>query len=190
MVSMPRRIEVKIPAGVESGGKAIFVDLTCYRPFPENYGLELAFSNYDGNSIGNIVQIGPHYGKWLGHADKNNTLYLETKAVFIKSFRGVRVDLSDDVWSSVELSLSGKINRWDHKTTIWGGERVFMVDNGGFVMYNLADRYIGGILATVGYRFSKDFRLGIGAAWQEYKEAISNEQVDSTTANLVLTWYF
>jgi hypothetical protein len=181
---------IKDKEGTSGGVNTLLTDFTYYKNYPENYGFELIYSDYSNSLVGNIIQIAPHYGKWLRPSSSPNSLYFEAKATVIKSIHAAKSGLPNRTWNSLEFSLSGKIKEWDHKTSVWIGERVYMVDNAGFTVYNLSDRYLGGISANLGYRFSRNFRVGLGAAWQTYKESISNKRVDSTTANLVLTCYF
>lgn len=176
--------------GLLDGGRAIMLDFTYYKPYPHNYGLELGYSAYNKNAAGNVVQIAPHYGKWLTSPTAKSTLYFNTKAVFIRAFHPGRAGLPNRTWASLEFSLSGMHKRLDHKVSIWGGERVYMVDGSGFTMYNIADRYVGGINLNLGYRLTPCFRVGIGDSWQAYKEQITNRSVDSSVLTLVGTYNF
>ena len=57
-------------------------------------------------------------------------------------------------------------------------------------MYNLSDRYVGGLNLDIGYRLTQDFRVGLGGGWQAYREPITDRNVDATALTMVVTYNF
>jgi hypothetical protein len=72
----------------------------------------------------------------------------------------------------------------------WLGERTLMVDNGGFVVYNLEEKYKGGLNLTGVYYLNKKVWVQAEAGYSQYKETFSDNTVGVMTATFSVGYAF
>ena len=142
-------------------GKIFFGKVTYFRPYDWNAGLELDYSLYDNQSPNlNVFQILPHVGVYLKGLTPKGNLYAESKFYYIHKDKNLD-GLNKDNFFSFEQSLSWTLSPYDVKLSGWAGEQIFAVKNGGFVVYNLSDKYKGGISLEMGYTLINGVRIAL-----------------------------
>ncbi|HFQ81329.1 MAG TPA: hypothetical protein ENK33_08165 [Desulfobacterales bacterium] len=148
-----------------------------------NTGLEIDYSSYRHSSTKlGVLQLTPHYGMFLSVL--NRRIYAETRLHYIH--KDAKVGESIDNFYSMEQVLSLKEGDMDYKLNGWAGQQAFAVKNSGFVVYNLADRYLGGLGAEIGYSFANQMRLGLNINRQWLEHNGTNDRATLTMTTLTL----
>ncbi len=148
-------------------GKIYFAKVTYFRPAEWNAGLEIDYSDYSDSNVDlDVFQIRPHYGFFFSAFGRR--LYSETRFYYIHKDKDVGVSM--DNYYSLEQVFTYTVGNMDYKLAGWVGQQIFAVKNEGFVVYNLADRYLGGLEAEVGYRLENNLRLALNLnqQWLEH----------------------
>jgi hypothetical protein len=83
-----------------------------------------------------------------------------------------------------------KIGKYSIGGRAWIGQRMLMVDNGGFVVYNLRERYSFGADATATYYLNKQLSVTGMVGYAHYKEVETNNSVDTYTITLSVGYSF
>ena len=163
-------------------GWILFGDLTYFVPYRWNMGLETAYSSYDEVMDLDVFQVSPHAGYFLKLKDRS--LYLEARGYYIHiDEKPLGVSLKN--YYSLELSATCTRGPLSVKLSGWLGQQIFAVRNAGFVVYNLTEKYRGGVSGEITYRLKK-YILGVTANWNTYKEIESSQAVNQT----VITAFF
>jgi len=144
---------------VTDNGKIFFGKVTYFIPYKWNVGLEFDYSLYDNTSTDlHVYQFLPHIGFYLSRFIPTGTFYTESKFYYIHKDKDL--GLSKDDFFSFEQSFNYYYRAFDAKAYAWIGEQIYAVKNAGFVVYNLADKYKGGLGIEIGYTFKNGLRLG------------------------------
>ncbi len=163
-------------------GKIYIADITYYIPYIRNYGIEVAYSNYNEVYDLDIIQISPHLGLFL---PKFKNIYLELRGYYIHPDKEEKIGLNIKNFYSIEGSATYTFGKVISKLSVWAGQQVFAVKKGGFVVYNLSEKYKGGVNLNIDYKWSNKTKLGFSAAWNTYKELATDNEV-----NQIVTTFF
>ena len=168
-------------------GKIVFGKITYFIPYKWNAGLEADYSIYDKTNIDvNVFQLVSHFGFFIRGLVPRGSLYTESKLYYIHKDETVG-DLSRDNFLSFEQSVLYTLLPWDVKLSGWGGKQIYAVKNGGFLVYNLADKYKAGITFEVGYTFLKShLRLSLNVSNEWLKHVGFNDNVKQTCVTIGL----
>ncbi len=150
-------------------GKILYFQASYYRPYSWNAGVELAYSIYDNSSIDlNVVQVRPHFGLYFGFLGKR--FYTESRLYYIHTDETIGTSLKN--YYSFEQMLSTFVGKADFMLSGWVGQQIFAVKNEGFVVYNLADKYLGGVTFEAGYKLTENLRgaLNVTQEWLQHVE--------------------
>ena len=79
---------------------------------------------------------------------------------------------------SIDGNLRYYYKNYDFYIGAWIGDQIFAVRNGGFVVYNLTEKYKGGIYGGAGYTFKNGIRVTIDFNASSYYE--ENQEEDTT----------
>ncbi|QJA06731.1 hypothetical protein FVE67_07965 [Thermosulfurimonas marina] len=169
-------------------GWILLGDLTYFVPYRWNIGLEVDYSNYDQWVNLEVFQFSPHAGYFrrLG-AD---SLYLETRAYYIHVDESKSIGLSLKNYYSLELSATWTRGPVSFKILGWAGQQVFAVKTGGFVVYNLTEKYRGGAGAELTYRWENKYLLGLQTHWNTYEEISTGKNVNQTVVTASVGFNF
>ncbi len=178
---------------LSDGGTTVILGFDKYEPYRWNAGVDLFYTKYNdyinlnGSKGLDVYQITPKVGFYFGDYYKYGSFYLETLATYIKH--------SDDVgfgksFVSLEERINYYIKKFAFTLSVWGGKRSFFVDNGGFVVYNLQEKYKYGVSFKAGYSFNQ--RLGVSATvgYQKFKEINNPKDVKIMSYVLNLGYSF
>ena len=168
-------------------GKIVFGKLTYFVPYKWNAGIEADYSIYDKTSLDvNVFQLVSHFGIFIYGLVPKGSLYTESKLYYIHKDETVG-DLSRDNFLSFEQSIFYTLWPWDIRLSGWGGKQIYAVKNGGFLVYNLADKYKAGITFEVGYTFLKShIRLSLNVSNEWLKHVGFNDNVKQTCITIGL----
>jgi len=150
-------------------GKIFYFQASYYQPYTWNAGVELAYSIYNNSAIDlNVIQIRPHFGLYFGFFGKR--FYTESRLYYIHSDEVIGSSLKNCY--SFEQMLSTFVGKADFMVSGWIGQQIFAVKNEGFVVYNLADKYLGGLAFEAGYKLTDNLRgaLNITQEWLQHVE--------------------
>jgi len=174
------------------GGFILIFDGT-HVSHPERFswsaGLELAYSDYSSGADFSVFQLSPHATFKLYSAAEGD-LYLNLKGYGIFISDEDKAKASDDSYYSLEASITYKASNYDITVSGWGGEQMFAVKGGGFIVYNLQEKYEGGGSLEVGYYPMKNLRISCALNFNTYKEIASGEDVDQTAITLSAGYRF
>ncbi len=83
-----------------------------------------------------------------------------------------------------------RLGKFSIKGALWLGQRTLMVDKGGFVVYNLKEKYSGGAeISGTYYLKNRLWATGI-LGYSHYKEVDTNDNVDTYTITLSIGYSF
>ena len=177
------------------GAHTFFADCTYSNSFSPYYykwsgGLSFYYTRYS-NEVGfSAVQVNPHGTYKLFSDVQKGALYIDLTGYAIHLTKDEPLGLSKKNYYSLEGALRYYYGRYDFKVGGWVGQQVFAVKNGGFVVYNLAEKYKGGAQAEVGYTFKNRIRLSASVSYNRYKELASDNDVDQTAFTASLGYRF
>lgn len=83
-----------------------------------------------------------------------------------------------------------RIGSYSVKAGAWLGQRMLMVDNGGFVVYNLRERYSFGADLSGTYYLDKNLSLTGIVGYSHYKETSTGKKVDVYTFTVSVGYSF
>jgi len=166
------------------GGYTIILGAGMFEPYNWDINVDFYYTKYDDYVLPNgdkgldVYQISPSVGFSLGDYYRTGKFYFETTGTYIRH--------SDDVGFGKNFaSLEERIYYYRGPLTLsvfgWLGERSFMVDNGGFTVFNLKEKYKNGYGISASYRFNY---LGYGVyltasiTKQQFKEVDNPKDVD------------
>ncbi len=150
-------------------GKIFYFQGSHYVPYLWNAGLEFAYSRYDNSPLKiNVFQVRPHIGFYFNILEKR--IYGETRFYYIHADKVIGSSIKNCY--SLEQMVSSYIGRLDFMLSGWLGQQIFAVKNESFVVYNLADKYLGGLEFELGYKITDNLRTSfdINQQWLEHVE--------------------
>ena len=153
-------------------------------------GIGLYYTRYPNTVDFYTFQATPHATFRLFSDYRRGALYLDLAGYGIHVDKSSRLGLSKSNYYSGEAALRYYYGNYDLKVGGWVGQQVFAVKKGGFVVYNLAEKYKGGAFAEVGYTFKNGLRLSFNAEYNRYKELETGDDVDQTVFTLSLGYRF
>ncbi len=156
-------------------GLILVGDLTYFVPYRWNVGLEASYSDYDELVDFEVFQAVPHAGRYFSFA--KGKVYLEARGYYIHVSDSDRIGISLENYYSLEASATYLQGPWSLKLSGWAGQQIFAVKNAGFVVYNLREKYRGGITGEITYRL-RQYLLGANLTWNTYKEVESDNTVN------------
>ncbi len=165
-------------------GIVFYFDGTYFKPYNWNSGVELAFSYYPETINLQVIQLAPHLGKY--YYTTFGTFYSGAKFYYITLNRSNEIGLEDKNFYSVEAFLHFYRGKTDLGFSVWKGEQVFAVKNGGFVVYNLAEKYKSGVSVEGGYYFTKNYRLGATISVNKFEDLETGNDVTQTAVTISL----
>lgn len=168
-----------------NNGSVFYFDGTYFKPYNWNSGLEFAFSLYPSTKV---FQFAPHFGKYF--YTENLTFYTWVKGYYIKVEDTTDFSFSQSNYFSGECGIHFYKDKFDAGVSLWGGKQIFAVKNSGFVVYNLADIYKGGILFDGGYKIDKNYKVGFTLSLNrlQYPDTGEDAVQTSITGYVGYTW--
>ncbi len=155
-------------------GYNLFFDGTYLRykkyEFKWSGGLTIFYSNYNKSVNFYVLQLTPHATFKIFADYQRGGLYLDVLGYYIYVYRSNKIGIDNSNYYSLEGDIRYYYGRYDFKIGGWIGQQVFAVKNGGFVVYNLKEKYKGGIYGEIGYTFGNGLRLSFNLEENTYEE--------------------
>ncbi|WP_456341646.1 hypothetical protein [Thermovibrio sp.] len=179
------------------GGYALFFDGT-YSSYSKTYpyafnwssGLGFYYTRYPNTVDFYVFQLTPHATLKLFSDYKKGALYLDLTGYGIHVDKSSQVGLSKSNYYSLEGTLRYYYGRYDFKVSGWVGQQVFAVKKGGFIVYNLSEKYKGGAELETGYTFKNGLRFSFNVIYNRYKELSTDNSVNQTVITASLGYRF
>ena len=167
------------------GGYVGFGEVSFFKLYKYEFGVEGYLSLYpeyprlQGKGI-KVYQINPKGGITFGDYYRYGSFYLVLKPYAII--------LSDEFYSKRNYySLEGSLNYYYKNITLtafgYAGEQIFPVKSGGFVVYNVAERRVGGGGASARVVY-KNASLTLATAMDRFKDVGSENEAEVLTFTL------
>ena len=179
------------------GGYTLFFDGTYSsysKAYPHSFrwsgGLGFYYTRYPNTVDFYVFQFTPHTTFKLFSSYKRGALYLDLTGYSIHVNKSSQVGLSKSNYYSLEGALRYYYGSYDFKLGGWVGQQVFAVKNGGFVVYNLSEKYRGGAEFEAGYTFKNGLRVALNVTYNRYKELPTDTNVDQTVITASLGYRF
>ncbi|TCK06324.1 hypothetical protein [Phorcysia thermohydrogeniphila] len=179
------------------GGFTLFFDGT-YSSYQKTYpylfnwsgGIGFYYTSYSNTVDFNVFQVTPHATFRLFSDYKRGALYTDVTGYGIYVENKSKVGLGDSNYYSLDVALRYYYGGLDVKFGGWAGEQVFAVKNSGFVVYNLKEKYKGGVYGELGYTFRNGLRVSLNLSINRYKEVDTGESVTQTVGTLSVGYRF
>ncbi len=142
-------------------GIAIFGGMKHYVPYQWSAGLDgyvTFYGNYEPRLA--VAQLTPQAGFYFARGI-NSGFYSEIKGFYIR--------LSDEVGLNKKdyFSIKETIRYYAGNLTLsvfgWAGEQAFAIQNDGMLLYNIAEKHIGGYGGYIRYVFAGSMSVQLGA---------------------------
>jgi len=101
-----------------------------------------------------------------------------------------KLGLSKQNYYSAGISVSYFTPKYSIGIKGWTGEAVFKVDNSGFVVYNLKEKYKGGAGIFGKYYINKKINIGANLDYSTYKEIDTGRNVNTYIVTVSLGYSF
>ena len=159
------------------GGYTLFFDGTYFQTekhypyaFKWNAGIGVYYSNYDNTIDFYVLQLNPHTTVKLFSDSQNGALYCDVTGYYIHVDEADKLGIGNDNYYSLDVALRYYYGNYDVKVGGWAGQQIFAVKNGGFVVYNLTEKYKGGVYGEVGYTLRNGLRVALNVSVNKYSE--------------------
>ena len=163
---------------VSKDGKVVFADLGYIKRYRWNAGLEAYYTDYKYGL--DILQINPKGGFYIWK-DYYRGFYLSGKLGFIrlneKSWKNFYNTLHKKGYYYFDIGVTYFTLKYSVSLDSSIGERIFEVANGGFVVYNLPERYYGRTELKGTYYFNKHLSATLSGSFENYREGSTNDRV-------------
>ncbi len=173
-------------------GMTFFGELLYYVPMKWNAGLEAYVTYYPDHpyNLGTakgiyVYQLNPKVGGYLTRNVGEGSLYFELKPYFIRVSRDVGWDKN---FYSVELSATYSYKELSITAFGYGGNQLFPVKHGGFVVYNFAEKRTSGYGLSVRYVFHPKASASI-TLFQDNFRYPGEQDTSSLTTTLISLGY-
>lgn len=177
------------------GGYTLFFDGTYFQteksyPYASKWsaGIGAYYSRYDNTIDFHVIQLNPHGTVKLFSSYRRGTLYCDVTGYYIHVSDSDDIGIGNSNYYSLEADLRYYYGRYDLKIGGWAGKQIFAVKKGGFVVYNLAEKYKGGVEGEIGYTFKNGLRLSLEVSVNRYSE--EGDNVTQTVGTVSLGYRF
>ena len=176
---------------LSKGGKIAFVDFGYIKRYKWNAGLEAYYTDYKYGV--NVFQINPKGGFYIWK-DYYRGFYFSGKLGFLKinkkTWRTNYYPLHKKGYYYLEYGITYFTPKYSITLDASIGERIFEVANGGFVVYNLPERYYGRTELKGTYYFNKHLSATLSGSLGNYKESSTNDRVKVYTITASIGYSF
>ena len=169
-------------------GKIYFGDIGYISRYRWDAGLFLSYSDYRRDIDATEARFHGGFYRWL---DYWRGFYFSGDITGIHINGKNQLGVSKKNYLSVGVGATYFTARYKVGAQLWAGQRTLMVDNGGFVVYNLRERYRGGVKLNGTYYLRKNIWLNAEVGYDNYKElSPSNKSVNVVSATVSIGYAF
>jgi len=177
-----------------STSQIYFADVGYIKRYAWNGGLFVSYSNYREDISALQTQAHGGFYRWI---DYYRGFYFGGSFTWINIDHVERLSTSTDVskltkenYFSIGASATYFTPKYSLTAGGWVGERVLDVDAGGFVVYNLSEKYYWGLNFSGTYYVNKRISLNGNIGLSQYKELASGNNVTTLTATVGIGYSF
>ncbi len=172
---------------VSKDGNIYFADIGNIKRYAYNYGLFASYSSYRYKV--SVKEFRPHVGfyRWL---DYYRGFYYSLDATWINISNPQNIGTTKKNYLSIQGGITYFTPKYSIGGSLWLGQRVLMVDNGGFVVYNLKERYKYGINLKGRYYLNRKISVQLQLGLSQYKELETGKDVGVFTSTLSVGYSF
>jgi hypothetical protein len=160
-----------------------------------NVGAEYSYGDYKYGLA--TQQLRLHGGKYL-YTGPYRGFYFEgslywnyvNKKYVPQAYWYIQNELNKKNYYSLGYSVTYFTPKYSIKVKSWLGERVFAVDNGGFVVYNLKERYYSSSSITGTYYFNTRLNASLELGLSSYREVTTDRGVKVYTITASVGYSF
>ncbi len=153
-------------------------------------GVGIYYSNYNNLIDFYVLQINPHTSFRVYSSQTFGGLYSDINGYYIHVSDSDKIDINKSNYYSLDIALRYYYKNYEFKIGGWIGKQVFAVKTGGFVVYNLKEKYKGGIYGEMAYNFLKHFRALLNLSYNRYKEISTGDNVSQTVGTISIGYKF
>ncbi len=157
-------------------GTVFFAEVGYIQRYYWNAGAEYAYSSYRNGVHVNQVRLNAGRYKWF---TMYSGLYFEGDLYGINVNKKQQLGLPKKNYISAALAVTYFKPKYSIKARTWIGDRVFAVANGGFVVYNLTEKYKDSLSIQGTYYINRQLNIGLEISFAQYKEIDTNKTVDT-----------
>jgi len=172
---------------ISDNANIYFADAGYIKTYDWNAGLGFYYSDYK-QDIG-VSQLTPHVGKYFWF-DYYSGFYINVSGNWINLNKPSKVGLTKHNYYSAEASISYFTSKYSIGIKGWGGEAIFKVDKGGFVVYNLKEKYRGGAGIFATYYFDNNINISANLDYNTYKEIDTGKNVNTFAVTVSVGFSF
>ena len=179
---------------ISEDAKVYFADVGYIKRYKWTGGLFVSYSDYKNG--GNVFQGQAHGGfyRWKdyyrGYYFGGTFTWINVGDVGKLTTPYDAVRLTKNNYFSVGASATYFTPKYSVSFGGWAGERVFAVDSGGFVVYNLREKYKWGLNLSGTYRLNKKISLNGILGYSRYKELSDGNNVGVLTTTVSVSYSF
>ena len=168
-------------------GRIYFGDIGYISRYRWDGGLFVSYSNYNEGIAATEARLHGGFYRWL---DYWRGFY------FSGDITGIHINGEKQLGTSKKnyISLGGSATyftaRYKVTAYLWIGQRTLMVDNGGFVVYNLKERYRGGGNLSGTYYLRKNIWVSGNIGISNYKELETGKSVNVVSTTISIGYAF
>ena len=163
------------------GGMIYILGILYYKTLLYNYGIDVYYSNYSNlDTSPKILQFTPKAGFNFGnYYSLFGSFYIEVAIDYIEN-----LDI-DKTYKSTSLKINNYNGNYTTSISFWNGDRVYAVENGGFVVNNIGE------VQTKGFKFSESYKLSKKSLIKfEYSNTTFVETGDAESRVYVLSYSY
>ena len=168
-------------------GKIFFGDLGYISRYRWDGGLFVSYSDYKLDIAAFQSRLHGGFYRWI---DYYSGFYFSGDLNWINLNNEKFLGITKKNFVSLGLGITYFNYYYKLSAYAWGGERTLMVDNGGFVVYNLREKYRGGLKLSGTYYLRSNLWIGAEVGYGNYKELSDDKSVNVVTATLTVGYSF
>ncbi len=153
-------------------------------------GVGVFYSDYSNLVDFYVFQLTPHTSFRIYSSLTFGGLYADVVGYYIYLNNSDKVGVNESNYYSLDVALRYYYGRYEFKIGGWAGKQVFAVKKGGFVVYNLSEKYKGGVYIETAYNFSKHFRGSLNLSYNKYTEVSTGDNVDQIVGTVSIGYRF
>lgn len=169
-------------------GKTFYLGLNRYQPFSWNVGLDLFQSIYPDYYKASekelqVTQFSPHFGFFFC----GGKCYSETVASIIQlppEIAGVEKEKGPK--TSFRETISIHFSKWTLKGFYWGGIQQFAVRDKGFVLFNSAEKHLGGYGLSAVIPVFNTAHITVARSQEQFEDTYSQEEATASITSVTL----
>ena len=166
--------------------KVFFGGVLYYKYLKYNTGIDYYYSDYRGFNVQQITpKIGFRFGNYYSF---EGSFYTQAQVNYIHISDKVKAGASDDNYWNTDLKLVNSKGPWATTLKVSLGDNAYKVANGGFVVYNLGEKYKYSAGLDISYYINKKSSVKVGYTRSKFEENNKNAYSNVYLASYALSF--